>query len=127
MVQAATEFKKSGFTDEESATLAQVATMYQNVADDAISAGEASSFIIAQMTAFNIEAEDSIHIIDAINEVANNFAVSSSDLSNALGIVASTSSAMGNSLEQTIGMMTAITEVTRNSNKAARGDLSLSA
>ena len=107
-------------------TLYLTKLMYQNVADDAISAGEASSFIIAQMTAFNIEAEDSIHIIDAINEVANNFAVSSSDLSNALGIVASTSSAMGNSLEQTIGMMVAITEVTRNSNKAARGDLSLS-
>lgn len=95
--------------------------MYQNVADESISAAEASSFLISQMIAFNIEAENSEHIIDAVNEVANRFAVSSGDLSGALGIVASTSSAMGNSFEETLGMLTAITEQTRNSNRAARG------
>lgn len=63
------EFKKSGFNDEDSANLALVATTYQNVADDAISAGEASNFIIAQMKAFGIEAENATHIIDALNEV----------------------------------------------------------
>ena len=31
---------KSGFTNEDSAKLAQIATMYQNVADSEISAGE---------------------------------------------------------------------------------------
>lgn len=95
--------------------------MYQNVADESISAADASSFLISQMIAFNIEAENSEHIIDAVNEVANRFAVSSGDLSGALGIVASTSSAMGNSFEETLGMLTAITEQTRNSNRAARG------
>ena len=39
MVDAASEFKKSGFSDEDSATLAGVSAMFQNVADDAISAG----------------------------------------------------------------------------------------
>ena len=69
MVEAATEFRKSGFNDEDAANLALVATTYQNVADDAISAGEASNFIIAQMKAFGIEAENATHIIDALNEV----------------------------------------------------------
>lgn len=55
------------------------------------------------------------------NETANSFAVSSGQLANSLGIVSSTASAMGNSMEETIGMMTAITEQTRNSSKAARG------
>lgn len=104
MVEAATEFRKSGFGDEDSANLAQVASMFQNVADDAISAGEASSFIIAQMTAFDIEAEKAIGIIDSINEVSNRYAVSSSQLSDSLGIVASTSAAMGNSMEETLGL-----------------------
>lgn len=121
MVEAATEFRKSGFSDDESATLARVATMYQNVADEAITAGESASFIIAQMKAFNITADDSQHIIDAINEVSNNFAVSSSDLAGTLGIVSANMANVGNSYEQTLGMMTAITEVTRNSSKAARG------
>ena len=95
--------------------------MYQNVSDEAISASESASFIIAQMTAFGIEAENAEHIIDAVNETANSFAVSSGQLANSLGIVSSTASAMGNSMEETIGMMTAITEQTRNSSKAARG------
>lgn len=69
MVQAATEFKKSGYDEEDSANLALVSSMYQNVADDAVSAGEASSFIIAQMKAFGIEAENAQSIIDQLNEV----------------------------------------------------------
>lgn len=69
MVSAATEFKKSGYDEEDSATLAQIAAMYQNIADEQIDAGESASFIIAQMKAFNITAEDSMHIIDAVNEV----------------------------------------------------------
>lgn len=66
MVQASTEFVKSGYSEEDSATLAQIASMYQNIADEEISAGDSASFIIAQMKAFGIEAEDSMHIIDAV-------------------------------------------------------------
>lgn len=95
--------------------------MYQNVSDEAISASDSASFIIAQMVAFGIEADNATHIIDSVNEVANNFAVSSGQLANSLGIVSSTASAMGNSMEETLGMLTAITEQTRNSSKAARG------
>lgn len=40
--------------------------MYQNIADEQISSGEAAEFIISQMKAFNITAEDSIHIADAV-------------------------------------------------------------
>ena len=98
------EFKKSGFNDEDAANLALVATKYQNVADDAITAGEASNVIISQMKAFNIEAQDSEHIVDALNEVSNRFAVSSSDLSNNLG-KASAALATGNSTyEETLGL-----------------------
>ena len=69
MVSAATEFKKSGFSEEDSATLASVAEMYRNISDEEISAGESASFIIAQLKAFNMTASESEHIIDAVNEV----------------------------------------------------------
>lgn len=120
MVEAATEFRKNGFNDSDAATLAKTATMFQNVGDEAISAGDSASFIISQMIAFGIEAKDAQSIIDKVNETANKFSVSSGDLSKALGIVASTSSAMGNSIDQTLGVVTAITEQTRNASKSAR-------
>ena len=104
MVDAASEFKKSGFSDEDSATLAGVSAMFQNVADDAISAGDSAGFIIAQLKAFNLEASDAEHVIDAVNNVSNNFAVSSSDLSTDLG-KASAALASGNtSFEETLGL-----------------------
>lgn len=120
MVDAATEFRKNGFNDEDSAQLAQVATMFSNVADEEISAAESASFIISQMIAFGIEAENATSIVDRVNEVANQFSVSSGDLSTALGIVASTSASMGNSMDETLGIITAITEQTRNASKSAR-------
>ena len=86
MVEAATEFKKSGFGEEEAANLALVATQFQNVADDAITAGEASNFIISQLKAFNLQATESEHVVDALNAVSNNFAVSSSDLIDRSGV-----------------------------------------
>ena len=69
MLEAATEFRKNGFNDQDAATLGQVASQFQNIADEAISAGDSASFIISQLIAFNMEAEESTHIIDAVNEV----------------------------------------------------------
>lgn len=69
MVESASEFAKAGFNETDAAQLAKVSSMYQNIADEQLSAGEASEFIISQMKAFNITAEDSVHVIDAVNEV----------------------------------------------------------
>lgn len=69
MVEASTQFRKSGFNDEDSAKLASLAEEFRNVADEEISAADSASFIIAQMKAFNIEAGEAEHILDAVNEV----------------------------------------------------------
>nr|DAF59695.1 MAG TPA: hypothetical protein [Siphoviridae sp. ct0Wl9] len=44
--------------------------MYQNVSDEAISASDSAGFIIAQMVAFGIEADNASHIIDAVDLLA---------------------------------------------------------
>lgn len=69
MVEAATESKKSGFDEQDSMELARVASLYQNVADQELTAGEAANFITSQMKAYNMTAKDAEHIIGAVNEV----------------------------------------------------------
>ena len=69
MLESATEFSKAGFTPDDSARLAQVSSLFQNIADSEVSAGDAASFIISQMKAFNIEANDATSILDKVNEV----------------------------------------------------------
>lgn len=77
MIESATEFRKNGFNDEDAAQLGQIAAMYQNVSDEAISAGESASFIISQLvtfgdslSGFSTEAEKATHVIDAVNSLA---------------------------------------------------------
>jgi len=120
MIEAATEFAKAGYKDE-ALELGTIAAMYTNIADESISAADSANVLISQMKAFNIEAEDAIHIIDAINEVSNNFAVSSSDIAKNLGKSSAVMANAGNSMEQMIGLLTAGTEITRNAGKVANG------
>lgn len=128
MIEAATAFAKSGYDADMALQLGEVAAMYTNIADEEISTAKAADFIIAQMKAFNYEVgsatetlENAYHVIDAVNEVSNNFAVSSADIANNLGKASSVMANAGNSLEQMIGLMTAGTEVTRNASKVANG------
>lgn len=125
MVESATSFRKNGFNDEDAAQLARVSAMFQNVADETISAGDSAEFLISQLIAFNQTTGDvagnATHIADSLNSVANAYAVGTGDLATGLKIVASTSSAMGNSLEETIGLLTAMTEQTKNASKSSRG------
>lgn len=121
MVEAATEFAKAGYDESQILKLGELALMYTNIADEEVSAAESAEFMIAQMKAFNIQATDAIHIIDAVNEVANRFAVSSSDIANNLGKSSAVMANAGNSYEEMIGLLTAGTEITRNASKVANG------
>ena len=77
------------------------------------------------MKAFNLTAQDSEHIIDAVNEVSNNTAVSSADLATNIGKASAALAAGGNTYEDTLSMMTGIVEITRNGAKASRGLISV--
>lgn len=107
MLQSATEFSKAGFTPEESARLAQVASLYQNIADAEISAGEAASFITSQIKAFKdygVEANNATQVIDKLNEVSNTFSVSSTDIASALTKQSASLAAYGNDLNESIAL-----------------------
>lgn len=124
MVQAATEFAKmnSNYSQEQLLKLAKVASMYQNIADSEVSASDAASLINSQIKAFGLSINDAESVIDKINEVSNNFAVSSTDISNALTKTSSAMATYGNDINQTIAIVTAGTEVmTGQASKVARG------
>lgn len=104
MIDASTEFRKSGYSDEDSMQLARIASMYQNVADQELTAGEAANFIISQMKAYNMEASQAEHVIDAVNEVSNNFAVSSADIATNIGKASAAMSTGNVTYEQSIGL-----------------------
>lgn len=118
-----------GYTVDQSLDLAKVATMFQNIADTEISAGDAAAFINSQLKAFHgefskvgDEGQQAMAVIDAVNEVSNRFGVGSNDLQLALSKTASAMSGYGNSFSETLGIITAGTEVmVGQPSKVARG------
>lgn len=96
--------------------------MYQNVADTAISAEDATASIVSQIRAFGKDASFATEVIDAYNEVANNFSVGTNDLASAMEVASSGLATYGNSFQQTIGLVTAGTEIMQGrSAQVARG------
>lgn len=120
-IDAATEFSKAGYK-EEASDLAKIALLYQNIADEQVSTSDATALIVSQMKAFNVEGKDAIKVIDQINSVSNNFAVSSAQLATAIPKVSATMAQAGNSMSETIALVTAGSEImTGQSSRVARG------
>lgn len=107
-----TELTKAGYqSKQELETLSELVAMYQNTADEELSVAEASSVLISMMKAFNIEADDAIHITDAINQVSQDFAVSSGDLGKGLTQAGAALATYGNNFNETIGLLAGGTEI----------------
>lgn len=65
------------------------------------------------MLNFNIAAEDSIKIADSLNEVDNNFAITTKDLSDGIRRAAATSKTFGVDLNTLTGYIAGIGSTTR--------------
>ena len=111
VVTATTLFKKMGNSLEDSMKYAKDALMWTNVADGMVSVDEAATMLISTMKAFEDQGLTSTHVIDALNEVSNNYSTSSSALSNNLSTVAATLAVSNTSFEETVGLLTAGIEI----------------
>lgn len=122
VIDAMTEFAKAGYSIEESSEiLAKNALIWTNISDGTISAADSANMIISVMKAFNMEAEETTHIIDALNEVSNNYAISSGDLSDSLAKSSAVLANAGVTFEEQLGLITAGTEILRNANTVSTG------
>lgn len=111
---ATADFARLGYTITEATDLAKAASIYKNVGDGINSVSDASESIISTMKAFGIEANDAIGIVDRFNEVGNNFAISSTGIGEALQRSASALYESGNTIDESIALITAANSVVQN-------------
>lgn len=111
--QAMNEFARQGYEPETLMYLTETATIASNISE--LDTTEAMSSLTATMVNFNIEARNSIEIIDRINEVDNNFAISTKNISEAMEKSASTAKTFGINIDELIGLISAIGITTRES------------
>lgn len=111
----ASEWARLGYSMEEAGKLAKSTAVLLNVSEfqDATTASEA---LISTMQAFQYTADDSMHVVDILNEVGNNYAVSSDGLAVALQDSASALMEGGNNLEQAVALVAAANKVVQDPN-----------
>lgn len=111
--QAAQNFAKAGLDYEDSLKATKAALVAVNVAE--LDVTQATEGMIAIMTQFGYTADDLMDIVDMLNKVGDQYAVSSDKLLTALQRTGSTAANANLSLEETIGLITAISEATGRS------------
>lgn len=112
--EATANFARLGYTMEESANMAETAIVYKNVADGLDTVEASTDSIISTMKAFGIESDNTMSIIDRFNEVGNNFAITSAGIGDALQRSASALFEAGNSIDESIALVTAANSVIQN-------------
>jgi TP901 family phage tail tape measure protein len=114
LLNSSADFLRLGYSLDQASSLAKNATLFVNVGDG-VDITEATEDMITAMKAFDIQAEDSIKIVDDYNQIGNQFALSATDIGEAMKRSASALETGNNSFEQSISLITAMNEIVQNS------------
>lgn len=120
LVSSTADFARLGYEFADAQGLAEVANIYAVVGDDIEGVEGATQSLISTLTAFKNEmgelsdSDFALSIVDKMNEVSNNFAISSGGIGEALQRSASSMMAANNSLDETIALITAANTVVQD-------------
>lgn len=120
VIEAATEFKRAGYTLEESMALSKTALIMTNVAEGINDAGTAANYLISILKGANLEISYSNKLLDELNEISNTSAVNFDSLANMTQRIAGTMRTLGNSVEETMALVTGAYEVLQDE-RVAKG------
>ncbi len=114
LLNSSADFLRLGYSLDEASDLAKNATLFVNVGDG-VDVNTATEDMITAMKAFDIQAKDSIKIVDDYNQIGNKFALSATDIGEAMKRSASALETGNNSFEESIALITAMNEIVQNS------------
>lgn len=115
LIEQTANWAKLGFSLDEAEQLAKISSIYANVGE--VDNDTAVSDMVTAMKAFNIEASDSITIVDKLNKLGNEFATSAAALGDGLSRSASAMATSGTDINKTLAMLTGGTEITQNASE----------
>lgn len=112
------DYMRLGESMDEAAESARVANILMNVSEfDSID--DATSALISMGQAYS--DLDKLTIVDKLNEVGNNYAISTDELATGLQDSAATLSLMGNSIDEAAALITTANSVIQDSSQVANG------
>ncbi len=106
VIDATTTFSRAGYDLQEATRLAQSALVMTNVGVDIPNMESAASDMISILKAFNIQAEDSMEVIDKLYNVSNKQPLDFGNLTQMLVTAGGTLAQTGTTLDETMGLLT---------------------
>lgn len=100
VMDATVEFARQGYKGEDLNTLADTAVLFGNVGD--IESGKAAEYLTATLAQWRMETEDSMKVLDAWNELSNNYATTSEKIAQGNARSAATAKAVGVSFDNNL-------------------------
>ena len=122
IIRATSDWARLGYSVDEAEELARVTQLYRNVGDN-ISQQEASESLTATLKGFQLEATDAESIVDKFNEVANNFAIDTYGIGQALERSAASFYTSGTDLSKSIALVTTANTVLQNPETVGRHEI----
>ena len=106
VIDAAATFSRAGYDLQEATELAQSALVMTNVGVDIPNTEAAASDMISILKAFDVQAEESMDVIDKLYNVANKEPLDFGNITQMLVTAGGTLAQTGTSLEETMGLLT---------------------
>ena len=119
LIDSATTYARLGYSLDESGTLAKYTGMLQNVGD--IDVSSAQNAITAITKAYGVGADQIESVMDKMVIAGNNFPISVAEIATGMNNAGSMLASAGNSLEQTIALLTAANVTTQDIAKSSTG------
>lgn len=112
LIHAAAEWSRLGYGLPDAKKLAEAAALFANIGG--IDAGTANAALSSTLQGFQMTADEALRVLDSFHEVAATEAIDSAGIAAALQQSASAMHAAGNTLEETIGLITAANAIGRD-------------
>lgn len=126
IIQATANWSRNGYNLPDSKSLARVSSIFQNIGDG-MTADQSNEYLVSILKGFDIKAEDSMQVLDILNNVSNNAASSVQDLGEALERSSSAFGASNTSLSESVALLTKANEILQNPENVGTAFKSMSA
>ena len=120
ITNSAADFSRLGYTLSESQTLAKNTGVLKNVSEFE-SIDDATTAMISMMKAYDVKVDDSMDLVDKMNLVGNNYAISTDGIATALQDSGSALVAAGNDFDKSVALVTAANSVVQDPSKVGAG------
>ncbi|MBV1734249.1 MAG: phage tail tape measure protein [Candidatus Desulforudis sp.] len=109
-LEVATLWARAGYRTHEILDLVKTSLLGISVAE--LSANDSVRLLISGLKQFNMTADESHKILDAVNEISNNFSVNAKDLLEALSVSGQVAKNAGIDFHTLLGYITSLSEAT---------------